>query len=168
MSRHAVVVAEVRWTFEEPKTKASRRIISLPRTLVGKLAAQKRSQAEQRLKAGPKWQANDLVFCAEKRTPGAPFSIPNITYRYFRPLLEQAELPHMRLYDLRHSQGTHLLLAGEHPKVVSERLGHASVRITMDTYSHVLPSMQERTATQLEQMFYGEKKAASTASGNKG
>ena len=85
---------------------------------------------------------------------------------YFRALLEKAELPHMRLYDLRHSHATLLLIAGEHPKVVSERLGHASIRITMDTYSHVLPSMQERTATQLERTFYGESKATAHKTGS--
>jgi integrase len=149
------------WTFEEPKTKGSRRPVSLPATLVHKLSAHKRAQAEQRLRVGASWQDHKLAFCGKS---GAPLTIPNITYRYFRPLLEKAKLPHMRLYDLRHSHATLLLIAGEHPKVVSERLGHASIRITMDTYSHVLPNMQERTATQLENTFYGANDSARTIS----
>ena len=151
MVQRVLIRYEKSWTFEEPKTPTSRRPVSLPATLVHKLAAHKRAQAEQRLRVGASWQAHDLVFCGRH---GLPLSIPNITYRYFRPLLEKAKLPHMRLYDLRHSHATLLLIAGEHPKVVSERLGHASIRITMDTYSHVLPNMQERTATQLEKTFY--------------
>jgi integrase len=162
--QRALIRRKKSWTFEEAKAKTSRRIVSLPTTLVRKLAAHKREQAELRLRFGAKWMDHRLVFCSDipRGKPGRaglPLSIPNITYRYFRPLLEKAELPHMRLYDLRHSHATLLLIAGEHPKVVSERLGHASIHITMDTYSHVLPSMQERTATQLENTFYGEKKA---------
>jgi integrase len=148
------------WTFDEPKTKGSRRPVSLPITLVHKLAAHKRTQAEQRLRIGASWHDHKLVFCGAN---GTPLSIPNITYRYFRPLLEKAKLQHMRLYDLRHSHATLLLIAGEHPKVVSERLGHASIRITMDTYSHVLPNMQERTATQLEQTFYSREQSERSA-----
>ncbi len=121
------------WTFEEPKTARSRRTIYLPASLLRKLAAHKRTQAVARLKAGATWHTHDLVFCSEQ---GTPHSIPNLTYRYFRPILEKAELPRIRLYDLRHSCATLLLSENEHPKVVSERLGHASVTLTLDTYSH--------------------------------
>ena len=79
------------WTFEEPKTKGGRRMVSLPVTLVRKLAAHKRAQAEQRLRVGSSWLDHKLVFCSES---GTPLSIPNITYRYFRPLLEKAKLPY--------------------------------------------------------------------------
>ncbi len=89
---------------------------------------------------------------------GTPHTIPNITYRYFRPILEKAELPRIRLYDLRHSCATLLLSENEHPKVVSERLGHASVTLTLDTYSHVLPTMQEAATQKLESLLYGKKK----------
>ena len=81
--------------------------------------------------------------------------IKNLTRRHFRPLLEKAELPTIRLYDLRHTMATLLLLAGENPKVVSERLGHASVTLTLDTYSHVLPTMQETATEKLEKMLFG-------------
>ena len=139
-------------SFEKPKTAKSRRSIPLPQPLLMKLAAHKKRQAEQRLLAGPLWQAWNLVFCSEL---GTPLRVPNLTYRYFRPLLEKAELPQIRLYDLRHSQATILLIANENPKVVSERLGHSTVRLTLDTYSHVLPTMQERATEKLEQLLYG-------------
>ncbi len=59
------------------------------------------------------------------------------------------------MYDLRHTSATLCLAAGENPKVVSERLGHSTITLTMDTYSHVLPDMQERTAAKLEGMLFG-------------
>jgi integrase len=118
-----------------------------------KLAAHKRKQAEERLKLGALWQQHDLVFCSET---GTPLSIPNITYRYFRPLLTKAELPRIRLYDLRHTCATLLLIAEENPKVVSERLGHSTIVLTLDTYSHVLPTMQEKATARLENLLYAE------------
>ncbi len=99
------------------------------------------------------WHAHDLVFCSQQ---GTPHSIPNLTYRYFRPILEKAKLPRIRLYDLRHTCATLLLAANEHPKVVSERLGHASITLTLDTYSHVLPTMQQAASEKLEQMLFSQ------------
>ena len=69
-------------------------------------------------------------------------------------LLEKAKLPQIRLYDLRHSHATLLLVADEHVKIVSERLGHSTARLTLDTYSHVLTSLQEKTSAKLERMLY--------------
>ncbi|MDQ3257322.1 MAG: site-specific integrase [Acidobacteriota bacterium] len=150
--RRALVRHNNSWTFEEPKTKKSRRTITLPQQLLKKLAAHKREQNEWRLKLGCEWQAYDLIFCGEK---GNPHSVPNLTYRYFRPILKQAGIPQIRLYDLRHSCATLLLIAEENPKVVSERLGHSTVVLTLDTYSHVLPTMQEKATARLEKMLYG-------------
>ncbi|HEX8116922.1 MAG TPA: tyrosine-type recombinase/integrase, partial [Pyrinomonadaceae bacterium] len=76
--------------------------------------------------------------------------------RYFRPILEKAGLPRIRLYDLRHSCATLLLMADEHPKVVSERLGHSTIVLTLDTYSHVLPTMQQQATARLESLLYDE------------
>lgn len=140
------------WRFQEPKTKGSRRTVTIPASLSRKLAAHKRAQGEQRLKIGNEWQAHDLVFCNEF---GGPLSIPNLTYRYFRPILTAAKLPQMRLYDLRHSHATLLLVADEQLKVVSQRLGHSTIRLTADTFQHVLEGMQQGTATKLENMLYG-------------
>ena len=150
--RRALVRHKKVWCFQEPKTKGSKRSVTIPASLSRKLAVHKRVQAEQRLKIGNEWQAHDLVFCSEF---GTPLSIPNLTYRYFRPILERAGLPQIRLYDLRHSHATLLLAADEHLKVVSERLGHSTIRLTADTYSHVLESMQQGTASKLESMLYG-------------
>lgn len=97
---------------------------------------------------------------------GKPLDQGNLRSRNFQVIMEAAELGEWeregkgrtftltyRVYDLRHTCATLLLLAGENPKVVSERLGHASVSLTLDTYSHVLPSMQEESAQKLEAMF---------------
>ena len=93
-----------------------------------------------------------LVFATKT---GRPLDLTNINYRYFKPLLKEAGLPNIRLYDLRHTCATLLLLAGENPKVVSERLGHANITLTLDTYSHVLPTMQEEATQKLKQMLFG-------------
>jgi len=77
-----------------------------------------------------------------------------VVERYFKPLLKEANLPDIRLYDLRHTCATLLLAAGENPKVVSERLGHANITLTLDTYSHVLPDMQKEAAAKLEEMLF--------------
>ena len=73
---------------------------------------------------------------------------------HFKRILKEASLPDIRLYDLRHTCATLLLSAGENPKVVSERLGHASVTLTLDTYSHVLPDMQDKATSKLEEMLF--------------
>ncbi|HEX8136937.1 MAG TPA: site-specific integrase [Pyrinomonadaceae bacterium] len=159
--RRALVRHQKTWSFEEPKTARSRRTVFLPGLLLQKLAAHKRQQAAERLKLGALWQAYDLIFCSEQ---GTPLSIPNLTYRYFRPILEKAELPQIRLYDLRHSCATLLLMAEENPKVVSERLGHSTIVLTLDTYSHVLPTMQQQATARLEKLLYSKgSKKKSTA-----
>lgn len=149
--RRALVRHKKSWSFEEPKTARSRRTVFLPAPLLSKLAAHKRRQGEARLKLGAAWHTHDLIFCSEQ---GTPLSIPNITNRYFRPILEKAELPRIRLYDLRHTCATLLLIAEENPKVVSERLGHSTIVLTLDTYSHVLPTMQQNATARLEKMLY--------------
>jgi integrase len=150
--RRALVRHKGSWSFEEPKTPRSRRTIVLPASLVHKLVLHKQTQTFAKLKAMNLWEDHDLVFCGMF---GTPLSIPNITYRYFRPILEAAGLPRIRLYDLRHSHATLLLTAEEHPKVVSERLGHSTIVLTMDTYSHVLPTMQRAATDKLEKMIFG-------------
>ncbi len=149
--RRALVRHKKSWSFEEPKTARSRRTIYLSDQLMQKLTAHKRKQAEARLKLGAAWQAFDLIFCSEG---GTPLSIPNLTYRYFRPILTKAKLPLIRLYDLRHTCATLLLIAEENPKVVSERLGHSTIVLTLDTYSHVLPTMQQGATARLDKLLY--------------
>jgi integrase len=135
------------WYFKEPKTPQSRRSIPIPRHLASQLKHHRSKQLEQRLKAGETYQNHDLVFATSL---GTPLSIRNIERRHFKPILENAELPDIRLYDLRHSCATLLFSAGENAKVVSERLGHSSTAFTQDTYVHVLPSMQKEATKKLE------------------
>ena len=98
---------------------------------------------------GRKLTDDDLVFA---RPDGRPLD-PNAVTRTFAKMVRRAGLPHLRLHDLRHSHATLMLKAGIHPKVVSERLGHASVNITLDTYSHVLPGLQEAAADRFDRML---------------
>jgi integrase len=142
------------WYYGEPKTTRSRRTIPLPASLVRYLIEHKRHQAEARLKAGASYQQHDLVFAS---LDGTPLMLSNLTRRHFKPILKSAKLPSsFRLYDLRHSCATVLLAAGENPKVVSERLGHASIVLTLDTYSHVLPDMQQGATRKLENILFGD------------
>jgi integrase len=140
------------WYFGEPKTARSRRRIPLPPSVVRALVEHRRHQNEERLKAGPDFKNLDLVFATGE---GQPLIRLNIVQKHFKPILERANLPAtLRLYDLRHSCATLLLAANENPKVVSERLGHASITLTMDTYSHVMPDMQQGASDKLEQMLF--------------
>jgi len=113
----------------------------------------RRRQAQERLRAGTDYTDHGLVFA----TPmGQPLDKHNLVHRHFKPILEAAGLPkELRLYDLRHSCATLLLAAGENAKVVSERLGHAGITLTLDTYAHVLPTMQRQAADKLEAILFG-------------
>ena len=148
--RRALVRHKATWSFEKPKTNKSRRTVVLPSSLVHKLVKHKSEQVIKKLKARDLWKNNDLVFCTEF---GTPHSIPNLTYRYYKPILEMAGIPQIRLYDLRHTHATLLLMAEENPKVVAESLGHSTVVLTLDTYSHVLPTMQRKATDKLEKML---------------
>lgn len=140
------------WYFDEPKTSRSRRTIPLPSSLMRALSEHRRRQVELRLKAGAQYQNNDFVFATGW---GTPLMRRNLIRRHFRPILKRANLSaSFRLYDLRHSCATLLLAASENPKVVSERLGHASIVLTLDTYSHVLPSMQQAATEKLESLLF--------------
>jgi integrase len=77
--------------------------------------------------------------------------------RGFKKALKAAKLPDIRLHDLRHTHATLALRAGIHPKIVSERLGHATVSITLDTYSHAIPAMQEEAATLIAELVFAAK-----------
>ncbi len=150
--RRAVIrLPKSKWYFSEPKTKSSRRILPLPVSLVKELRTHRRKQNEERLKLGAAWQNHDLVFPSEVGTPSTHSNITQV----FKRVLKNAKLrTSLRLYDLRHSHATLLLKAGVHAKVVSERLGHSTIALTLDVYSHVLPSMQAEAAAHLEIMLY--------------
>jgi integrase len=110
------------------------------------LRAHRKRQAAERLAWGPAYEdEHDLVFCREDGSPSRPESLS----RAFERHAERAGLPAIRFHDLRHTHATLALAAGVHPKVVSERLGHASVGITLDAYSHAIPAMQEDAAARV-------------------
>jgi len=111
------------------------------------IKTQKATQNAERLKAGSLWQDNNLVFCP---TTGKPLDFRNLATASFKPLLKKAGLPDIRFHDLRHTCATLLLSRGHHPKLVQELLGHASVALTLDRYSHVLPGMGDQTAATME------------------
>lgn len=136
-----------KWVFDEPKTPSARRTLPLPSSLIGLLSTHMGTQHQLGFD-GP------LVFTSPT---GAPKHEDGIVKDYFKPLLKKAGLlDTVRLYDLRHTHATLLLLAGVHPKVVSERLGHSNITITLNTYSHVLPNMQQAAADKLEAMLFSE------------
>lgn len=126
----------------EPKTKAGRRTISLDGDLVAELRAHRRGQLEERMAWGEAWQDTGLVFTREDGTLIHPETASFWHERWCR----LAGLPPIRLHDLRHTAATLALSAGVHPKVVSVRLGHANIGITLDTYSHVLEEHQAAAA----------------------
>lgn len=138
--------------FAEPKTKKSRRSIPFSTSLIPELKRHRRNQLEERMKLGAGWNNLDLVFASEI---GTPLQRKNLTDRHFKTILKKANLPDIRLYDLRHTTASLLLSEGINPKIVSERLGHASIVLTLDTYSHVLPTMQKDATERLEKMLYG-------------
>ncbi len=138
--------------FAEPKTAKGRRTVALPHIAVEALRQHRARQAEARLLAGPEWTDIDLVFANQH---GRPMERQNVVKRSFQPLLTAAELPRVRFHDLRHSAATLLLSQNVHPKVVQERLGHSTISVTMDTYSHVMPSMQREAADKLDAMLGG-------------
>lgn len=139
------------WSFGEPKTSKSRRTITLPGTIVAALKDHRKAQNEE-VRKRKDYVDHDLVFCSEK---GTPLELRNLVLRHFKPILTAAGLSEdIRLYDLRHSCATLLLTADENPKVVSERLGHANIGLTLDVYSHVLPTMQRKAAEKLEGLLF--------------
>jgi integrase len=138
---------------EETKTRRSRRRIALSPMAVEALKRHKARQNEERLRAGTRWQDNDYVF---PNTIGKLLDPRSLRRRWFDKVLERAGLPHIRFHDTRHTAATLLLLQGVHPKVVSEMLGHASIAITLDLYSHVLPDMQRDASAAMERLFNGQ------------
>jgi integrase len=133
----------------DPKTKASRRRITLPSVAIEGLRKHRIRQDQAKQQAGTKWIEKGLVF---PNTLGN-FLGPNHLLTMFQRVLDQAGLPHMRFHDLRHSAATILLTMGVHPKVVQELLGHSSITMTMDTYSHLLPSMQKEAMDGMDNLF---------------
>ena len=127
-----------RLAFGEPKTKKSRRTVRLTPQGVEALRSHRARQAEERLRVGSLYEDQGLVFVGQG---GGPINPSNLRQRSFKTLLERAGLPRICFHDLRHTCASLLFQKNVHPKFVQELLGHASVAITLDTYSHMLPGM---------------------------
>jgi integrase len=154
--------------FDEPKTAKSRRSIPLSQTAIAALKSHRRAQLEARMKINDAYQDYDVIFAS---VIGTPIEHHNFDKRHFRTIIKNAnqaitkgnekdgeprsEIRQIRLYDLRHTCATLLLAKGINPKIVSERLGHASIVLTLDTYSHVLPTMQKEATDQIEKLMFG-------------
>ena len=134
----------------EPKTARSRRTIVLGPTVIAALKARRTQQLQERLWAGSRWREGDFVFST---TVGTPMIAGDVTARFQR-LLRAADLPRMRIHDLRHGAASLLLSQGVHPRVVMQILGHSTIALTMNTYSHVIPAL-ERDAADLMEIALG-------------
>jgi len=142
------------YQFKHPKTRKSRRQISLTPSAAEELKAHRLRQKEEKLQFGAAYNDHDLV-CA---WPNGTLVKPDFVSREFKKILKKAGLPIVRFHDLRHSHATLMMIQGVHPKIVSERLGHSTIRITMDTYSHVVPGLQQEAANQFDAALQDAKK----------
>jgi integrase len=123
--------------FVEPKSSRGRRTVPFPPETLKALEAHRRDLGRERQQAAMLWQENDLVFPGPD---GRPRDMTYLSFTFHRGL-QRAGLPRLRIHDLRHTAATHLLTKHVHPKVVQDLLGHSTIAITLDTYSHVLPAL---------------------------
>jgi integrase len=135
--------------FKQPKTGKAR-AITLPAFAADELRRRKREQAEELLRLGVR-QDGDTLVCA--RADGTPMLPTSLTHEFMKATARGKEIPRVRFHDLRHTHATQLLLAGVHPKIAQERLGHSTVTVTLDLYSHVSATMQEEAAAKLDTAF---------------
>jgi integrase len=142
--RHTLVKVDGKPVLGEPKTQASRRSVVLPAVAVAALWEHRKAMMAEG-HPGP-W-----VFCNRL---GKPIHASEVRARQFKRLLQKAGLPTtIRFHDLRHTAATLLLAEGISPKVIQERLGHSNIGITLGTYAHCLPSMQQEAADRLDTFF---------------
>jgi integrase len=153
-------VIDNEFVWSTPKTARSRRSVSLDPETVGTLKTHRARQLEERIAAGEAWDDADLVFTDQR---GGPLHPDRFT-RAFGSAARRAGVKQIRLHDLRHTWATLALQAGVHPKVVSERLGHATTGITLDIYSHVQPELDASAATTVAQLFADNSSAHFSAS----
>jgi len=132
----------------EPKTSKSRRTVYFPSGTCEALREHRRLQVGERLEAHA-WYENDLLFC---RHDGTPLEPANVT-KVFQRSLNNVGLKKLRLHDLRHTAASLHLARGENPKVVQEMLGHSTIAVTMDIYSHVTPALHQAAAAKMQALF---------------
>jgi integrase len=158
--RRPRVVVNYAVEVSEPKTAKGRRSVALDALTVAALREHKERQAEDQAEVGPGWQDSGLVFT---RPDGAPIH-PDLISDWFERLAREAGLPKIRLHDVRHSYASAALAAGIPAKIVSERLGHATIQITLDTYSHVLPGLDAQAAETVARLILGDGPASTGVS----
>jgi len=135
--------------FATPKTAKSRRQIHLTAGATEALKRHRKRQMQERLRVAGLWRDHGLVFTTKRDTP---LNRHNLCHRSFKPLLQKAGLlSGIRFHDLRHTCATLLLTRRVHPKIAQELLGHSSIAITLDTYSHVLPGMGDAAAGAMDE-----------------
>ena len=159
MVQHSLQELNGQMTLAEPKTSRGRRRIDLPQMAVDALIRHKARMLAEGL-ASCKW-----VFC---NRAGGTLRRTHFHFLEFKPMLKLAKLPDIRFHDLRHTSATLLLSQGIHPKVVQERLGHSQISVTLDTYSHVLPTMQLEAANALNELLKPKEKARRKTASSKG
>jgi integrase len=137
---------------KEPKSNRSRRTVAIAPILVEALRCVQDEQVARKRELAEAYENRGLVFC---QPDGKPLHAHNIVQRDFRRVIERSGVPRIRFHDLRHCHATLLLQQGVHPKVVQERLGHSTISVTLDIYSHVVPGMQERAVADLEARLFG-------------
>jgi integrase len=130
----------------EVKTERSRRVIAMPEIVLKALKARRAQQAQERLLAGLRWRDTGLVFTSPTGGPLEPITL----HRGFKRLLTKAEVSSTRFHDLRHSTASLLLAQGVHLRVIMELLGHSSISLTANTYSHVMPAAMRDVADKME------------------
>jgi len=128
------------------KTRAGSRLVALGPDAMEMLRMQRGRVDQMRRVAGEGWKEHDLVFPSMVGTPLEPGRV----WRTLQQMLDKAGVQRVRVHDLRHTSATLMLLQGVHPKVVQERLGHSSINVTMDVYSHVINGMQADAAVSIE------------------
>jgi integrase len=145
-----LIIVNYAMRFSAPKTGAGRRAVALDASTVEILRSHRVRQLEERTNLGLAWPSpDDLLFTA---IDGQPLHPGQFSDRFDR-LVKGAGVPRIRFHDLRHTHATLMLTAGVHPKVVQERLGHANITVTLQTYSHVLPAMQEEAVSKFADLI---------------
>jgi integrase len=133
-----------------PKTKSSIRTIAVPEVTMAALQLQKEKCEKNKQDLGEdKYNDQGYVVCWDDGTPYRP----DYVTKAFEKMIKRLNLPKITFHDLRHTHATLLLEAGVHPKVVQERLGHSTISMTLDTYSHVLPNIQQEAATHMDNIL---------------
>ena len=136
-----------KFSIREPKSARIRRLMPMPPSLAISLREHREQREQQRILQGATLQGTDLVFAHHDGSPLDPSTVSHT----FGKIARRAGLSNIRYHDLRHAHASLMLLTGADPKVISERLGHSSIAITMDIYAHILPGLQEEAAIRFEE-----------------